>query len=417
MLLALWYYLQGYVMIKAKGFSVWRFMNLAAFRGVALWDVVQEGAGMRLKAPRRSMAVLEACAEKTGCTLEILGWGGLPVFLRRFRDRQAWTAGLFLFAAGLYLLSSFVWIIEIEGNERIETQKLLSACEEMGLHPAAWKKEIDTEAITEGLLQEFSELSWVSVGIRGTDVTIKVAETIEKAEKIDKQTPADIIAGADGLIIQITAERGTPLVQAGDVVKKGEILISSAVPIGVDGEIQHTDYTAAEGTVTARIWQRMTEELPLLYEEISYTGKEAENHTILLKEMEWDILHPDTAIQWEKNVVWEKPLAIGDFQLPLRWKKEIWRSYTVEQKERTAEEAKVLLEEILRKKTENFISSYGTIENIEIRFEEYADCVRAEAEVTLTEQIGQKQERKFEEYENPESKNNSAERKEIDGTI
>ena len=393
-------------MIKAKGFSVWRFMNLAAFRGVALWDVAQEGTGMRLKAPRSSMSVLEACAEKTGCTLEVLGWGGLPVFLGRFRGRQAWTAGLFLFAAGLYVLSSFIWVIEVEGNERVAKQEILTACEQMGLHPAAWKNRVDTEAVTEGLLQEFSDLSWVSVGIRGTDVTIKVAETIEKTEKIDKQTPADIIAAADGLILQITAERGTPLVQAGDVVKKGDILISSALLIGIEGEAQHTEYTAAEGTATARIWQRMTEELPLCYEEIRYTGKEAENHTLLIGEKEWDVIHPDTMMQWEKATIWEKPLAIGDFVLPLRWKKEVWRVYEVEQKERTMEEAKTLLEEILRKKTENFISPYGTIETIDIRFQEYTDCVRAEAEVTLTEQIGQKQERSPEDQENLEESKN-----------
>ena len=341
-------------MIKAKGFAVGRFLNLAAVRGVAFWDVSQEGASMCLKAPRSSMTILEACAEKTGCTLEVLAWGGLPHLLGRLHGRQAWTAGVFLFAAGLYLLSSFIWMIEVEGNARLEKQQILTACKEMGLYPGAWKPAVDTEAVTEGLLQGFSDLSWVSVGIQGTDVTIRVAETIEKTEQIDKQTPTDVVASADGVILQITAERGTPLVQAGDVVRKGDVLISSALPIGVDGEIQHTDYTAAEGTVTARIWQRMTEEMPLQYEEIQYTGTEAENHTLLIKGQEWDIIHPDSAVQWEKESVWEKPLAIGDFTIPLRWKKEIWRSYECLQKERTVEEAKMLLEEILRKKTENF---------------------------------------------------------------
>ena len=181
----------------------------------------------------------------------------------------------------------------------------------------------------------------------------------------------------------------------------------------MDGEIQHTDYTAAEGTVTARIWQRMTAEMPLQYEEIQYTGEEAENHILLIQGQEWDIIHPDSALQWEKESVWEKPLAIGDFTIPLRWKKEIWHAYECLHKERTIEEAKTLLEEILRKKTENFISPYGTIESIEIHFEEYVDCVCAEAELTLIEQIGQKQERKGEEW----IEKNSEERKEIDGTI
>lgn len=95
---------------------------------------------MTMKAAGGSLDILEACAEKTGCVIEILGWGGLPVFFRRLHGRQVWTAGLLLFAAGLYLLSSFVWVVEVEGNERLTREEILSACEEMGLRPGAWKR-------------------------------------------------------------------------------------------------------------------------------------------------------------------------------------------------------------------------------------------------------------------------------------
>ena len=52
------------------------------------------------------------------------------------------------------------------------------------------------------------------------------------------------------------------------------------------------------------------------------------------------------------------------------------------QKTRTPEEAKALLEENLRKKTENLLSAYGTIEDIEIHYTEYADSIHAEAEAS-----------------------------------
>ena len=389
-MLALWYSLRGYVRIRAKGFSAERFMNMAAFRGICLWDISYEGAAVTMKAAGGSLDILEACAEKTGCSIEILGWGGLPAFLGRFRRRQVWSAGLLLFAAGLYLLSSFIWTVQVEGNERLETEELLSACENMGVRPGAWKREVDTEAVTNGLLLQFSDISWVSVGINGTDVTIKLAETIEKTELVDRDTPCDIIASQDGVIVQITAERGTPKVQAGDVVKKGDVLISSELLIGLEGEEQRTEYTAAEGTVTARIWQRMTEALPLQVEEILYSGVEKENHSIVFSEKEVDIIHPDGAENWEKTVLSERPLALGDFVLPLRLKKEIWKEYEILEKTRTMEETKSILEENLRKKTEKLLSPHGKIEDIEINFEEYADSVRGEAEVTLLERIDEK---------------------------
>ena len=365
-------------------------MNMAAFRGVYLWDISYEGAAVTMKADGGSMEILEACSQKTGCSMEILGWGGLPAFLRRFRRRHVWSAGVLCFAAGLYLLSSFIWTVEVEGNERLETEDLLSACEKMGLQPGAWKHGVDTEAVTKGLLMQFSDISWVSVGIKGTDVTIRLAETIEKAERIARATPCDIIASADGVIVQITAERGTPMVQTGDVVKKGDVLISSELLIGLEGEEQHTEYTAAEGAVTARIWQKLTEELPLQYEETIYSGVEKENHSIVFSEKELDIIHPDGAGKWEKTVLEEQPLALGDFRLPLSLKKEIWKEYEILEKTRTMEETKSILEENLRKKTEKLLSPYGKIEDSMITFEEYADSVRGEAEITLLERIDEK---------------------------
>lgn len=367
-------------------------MNMAAFRGIYLWDVTREGAAMTMKAAGSSLDILQACAEKTGCSMEVLGRGGLPVFFRRFRRRQVWTAGLLCFAAGLYLLSSFIWTVRVEGNERLTEEELLSVCGEMGLKPGVWKRRVDTEAITNGLLLRFSDISWVSVGVEGTDVTIKLAETIEKAERIDRETPCDIVAAQDGVIVQITAERGTPKVQAGDVVKKGDILISSELIIGLEGEEQHTAYTAAEGTITARIWQKLTEEIPLRYKEVVYNGVEKENHSLLFGERELDILHPDSGMEWERTMLAERPLALGDFTLPLRFRKEIWKECEILEKTRTMEETKSILEENLRKKTENLLSDYGKIEDIKIRFEEYADGVRGEAEVTLLERIEEKQE-------------------------
>ena len=392
MFLALWYSLRGYVRIRAKGFSAERFMNMAAFRGIYLWDVTREGAAMTMKAAGSSLDILQACAEKTGCSMEVLGRGGLPVFFRRFRRRQVWTAGLLCFAAGLYLLSSFIWTVRVEGNERLTEEELLSVCGEMGLKPGVWKRRVDTEAIANGLLLRFSDISWVSVGVEGTDVTIKLAETIEKAERIDRETPCDIVAAQDGVIVQITAERGTPKVQAGDVVKKGDILISSELIIGLEGEEQHTAYTAAEGMITARIWQKLTEEMPLRYKEVVYNGVEKENHSLLFGERELDILHPDSGMEWERTMLAERPLALGDFTLPLRFRKEIWKECEILEKTRTMEETKSILEENLRKKTENLLSDYGKIEDIKIRFEEYADGVRGEAEVTLLERIEEKQE-------------------------
>lgn len=278
----------------------------------------------------------------------------------------------------------------------------------MGLYPGVPETECGYTGCHQWTLEDFADISWVSVGIHGTDATIRLAETIEGVEIIDKETPCDIVASTDGVILQITAERGTPLVAAGDVVKKGDVLISSALTIGLEGEEQHTAYTAAEGTVTARIWRRLTEELPLQYEEAVYSGEERKNHSLLFSGRELDILHPDSDVQWERELLSEKTFGLGDRKLPLTWRRERWRAYETVQKTRTAAEAKTLLEEKLRKNAENLLSPYGTIEDIQIRYEVYANSVRADAEFTMAERIEEKKQNIETENQNEEKEQENA---------
>ena len=380
-------------MIKASGFGAERFMNMVSYRGVYLWDVEQKGAGVYMRAPMNSIGVLQACQEKTGCRMEVLGYGGLPSKLRRFHGRQMLIAGVILFLAGLYVLSSFIWTIEIEGTERLGHEEIRLYCERLELKPGTWKKRIDTEEATKKLLAHFPDISWISIGIDGTTAIIKLTEIIEETEIVDKGTPTDIIAVGDGVIVKITVERGTPVMQEGDVVQRGDVLISSEIVIGLEGEEQYPEYVAAEGLIHARQWLKMSGELPLTYQEKVYL-EEDENTVIIINGKEVDIIYPSMSTIFEKEVLVERQLALGDFILPITWRKEKYIAYEMEERSRTVQEAKKELEEIIREKFERMLSIYGTIEDITIRYYEYADKVTAEAQAVMIEQIGEKRYRR-----------------------
>ena len=392
--MAFWYYLQGYVMIKASGFAAERFLNMASYRGIYLWDVQMKGASVILKAPTKSLPLLEKCRDKTGCRMEILAYGGLPARTKKFHGRQILAGGILLFIIGIYILSSFIWVIRIEGNERLKSEEILEYCKEIGLKPGAWKPMIATDEVTKGLLGHFADISWISVGLKGTDVTIKLTETIEKVDMVDKETPYDIVASMDGVITQITAERGTPLVQAGDVVKKGDVLISSEILIGLEGEEQHKEYVAAEGKVMARIWQNFSDELPLEYAEKRYTGEETENNVVIIAQNEIDIVRPSLDNEADREVLSEKKLGLGDFTLPIEIRKEVYYLYTLEDRSRTVDEAKGQLESDLKFLAEQALSKNGWVEEIKMVYEPLSDRVKATAEVVMIERIDEKKETK-----------------------
>ena len=144
------------------------------------------------------------------------------------------------------------------------------------------------------------------------------------------------------------------------------------------------------------------------YVEAVYSGEVRKNHSLLFSGRELDILHPDSDVQWERELLSEKTLGLGDRKLPLTWRRERWRAYETVQKTRTAAEAKTLLEEKLRKNAENLLSPYGTIEDIQIRYEVYANSVRADAEITMAERIEEKKQNIETENQNEEKEQENA---------
>lgn len=396
MFLAFWYYLHGYVMIEVTGFSVERFVNMAAFRGIYLWDVCPCKGKVRMKVSRQGYDLLEECAKKTGCSYDIVAERGLPARMRRYQKRKILAAGVVFFIAGLYILSSFVWVLQVQGNERISEQDILQACAEGGLKPGAFKLKLNTEKLTEGLLEGFPDISWVSVNIKGTNARIKLVETIPQPEILDKETPIDIVAAKDGVILSVVTEAGTPLVSAGDVVEQGDVLISGEVVIQAGDEEVGREYIKARGKVQAKLWRRLKQESLLQYEEKQFTGEWKRDHSIILRDSVLNVIRPRLSDGlYDEKKVYEKNLAIGDFKFPIVLAKEEYQGYTKVKKTRTTEQAKAKLAAALQKKAKGMVKEGTELLNVAITFQEYEDRVTAEAIFTLSESIDTEKEMEF----------------------
>lgn len=392
MFLALWYYLHGYVIIEVSGFSVERFVNMAAYRGIYIWDICPQGVVIRMKVSKQGCQLLDECAQKTGCRYTIIEERGLPSAIRKYQKRKILVLGVLFFMIGLYLLSSFIWIVEVKGNERIAEADILLACEEMGLKPGAWKPRVNLEEVTEGLLEGFSDIAWASVKIKGTNVRVDLVETIPQPEIVDKHTPSNVIAQKDGMIVSIAAEAGSPLRKAGDVVKSGDILISGEIKSVVGDETEQSQLVRARGAVFAKVWEIMEDELPLTYTEKQYTDECKKDYSIIIKDSILNIIKPRIEDGlYDKEKVYEKNAAIGDYKLPIALAKEEYKKYIEVSKERTVEEAKEELKQSLTKRANELQLREGSIQDISISYEEEADKVTARAIITIIERIDEEQ--------------------------
>jgi similar to stage IV sporulation protein len=128
-------------------------------------------------------------------------------------------------------------------------------------------------------MNRFSDISWISISVKGTKVKIEVTETIEKTQVIDRTTPCDIVAAKNGLIVSIVTNAGTPKVKAKDVVEQGDLLVSGQLLIG-EGAEQKIEYVHASAQIKAKLWYEFDLSEYIKYNEKIYTGQTKKGYNI-----------------------------------------------------------------------------------------------------------------------------------------
>ncbi len=278
-------YLIGYVIILVEGESLEKFINLALDNGVVLWDITSIGKDRLLAKVRLStVRTLRQVARKAHCRFWIQKRTGIPFLYLRIKRRKSMALGIVIFVLGLYLLSSFVWFIEVNGNHHYSSTEVLEVAAEAGLKQGVLKKQLKPKIIEKVIQERLPEISWVGITVKGTRVII---ETVEKEQIKEKnENPAHIIAKKVGIIKEILVINGQAVVQEEDMVVPGQILISGIVlPVKKAeetpeqgqslGKVKKPLYVHAKGIVNARVWYNGYGEAYLKEKGQRYTGRTA----------------------------------------------------------------------------------------------------------------------------------------------
>ncbi|MDR1663332.1 MAG: sporulation protein YqfD [Clostridiales bacterium] len=392
MVLGIWNYLRGYVTVEVAGFSAERFVNLAAKRGVYLWDAERpDGGALIFNVSVKGFRALKGCARKSGCKFKIKDKRGLPFVLYRYRKRKALLGGIIFFIAALYTLTSFVWQIEVKGNERISRDDIVAYCESAGLKTGAFKHTLNAKGVREGLLRYFTDITWADVHIKGTRATVTLSETIPKQEIIDRKTPCDIVAAKDGLITGIVAGAGKPLVKVNDVVKAGEVLVSGKLEMNSDLNGQYFEYVHSYAEVWARRYTEISFSVPLNYTEKAYTGRETSRRSVELLFAGGKLIHfPGSSIPFENydKITKHKQIHFSkDYPLPVILVTEVYTEFIAEARERTVEDAKALAERMITNRILNEFEFEADILEKRAEYEELPGELRVKALIITNERI------------------------------
>ncbi|MGE5614876.1 MAG: sporulation protein YqfD [Bacillota bacterium] len=319
MLLRLWNYLRGYVIIIVEGYFIEKFMNICTRRQILLWDVMSRGGQSAvMKMSIRGFKLIRPVARKSRCRVRLLRKIGLPFVFNRYRRRKAFFAGAVLFLALLYAMTSFIWSVEISGNKKLQTSELEKALAKYGVRTGVLKYRVDTNKAVTGMMLDIDDLSWISINVRGTKVRVEVRERNEMPYIVPRHIPCDVVAAKDGIIKRVIATEGIEAVDEGDSVRKGQVLISGSIPLK-EGEGRFKRVHAM-GTVIARTWYE--EEVPVITKitERIKTGRVINDHALVLFSYKIDLLPRKNKFRCYSTTETRKKLKIGnDLVFPIEW--------------------------------------------------------------------------------------------------
>jgi len=382
-------FIKGKVTVELSGSRLTPIINEAIQKEIILGDIrFLDEERIRLTVLLPDFFRLVQIVRPSGVRMRILSKQGLPFLLSKMYKRKFFAAGIVLFVFLLTTMSSFVWKVEVEGNERIPEEEILAYAREAGVFPGQLKFRVpESEEIQHRLSMRLPQATWVGFRMEGTRAVITVVEKQEPKEKNERSPgPVHLVARRNALIYDMRVEQGKPVVQVNDMVKKGQLLVS-----GVYGDSGSERVVGAKGKVWGEVWYDSDVVVPLEQKRKVYTGNRDRGYYpyVASRVIRLPFLYPVPFKNYE-TVERVHVLRLFKWRLPIGWVEEerlemkwVERRMTPEEairlgkeraradvRERIGRDGRILMEKVLQPRVDNgkvyMKVHFDVIENIAV---------------------------------------------------
>lgn len=328
----------------------------------------------------------------------VLKEGGAVPFLKKLKAGKLSVAGAFLMGALIFYQGLFVAEIQVSGYKAIPEEDLRQTMEQAGLYEGARKMK-DYSLVKADLYKNHDKITWVSIYEKGRLVKVSIAEADNEEyrkgnknvyEEIPDNIPVNIVATKAGFVETIQPLQGDALVQKGDYVNKGDILISG------DYQYQSTDYSKgdgffsmyshADGEVLARTPRLIEFYMQKAERTLQPTGKFMPGIFIKIGDMKID-----PAGNWHRyEVAQRKETELIDIVKPLPFKICLVKISQVEIMEEPISQRKIdkRIEAVLRQYEKREFDINEGIITKSIEFEETENLIKVSVFAEVMEDIG-----------------------------
>lgn len=341
MLIKLINWFRGILCVRIRGIAPERFINLCCNKKIYIWDLKRVDEDYQFHISIKNYKKLKPVAKKTGIVPKITCKIGFPFLMHRYRKRKGFFIGFFICVILVYIMSLYIWDISILGGSKYTPEAMVKFLNEQQIYTGILKNKVNCQEIEEEIRLAYNDIGWVSAEIKGTRLIIKITETNMPAPAEEAIAPSHIIATKNGIVKSIITRSGMPLVKEGDVVKKGDILVSGILTIKSDfDEILRNQPVVADADIICKSFYDYNDKMSLNYEDKIFSGKKKKGYYVSFDKKKLFLYNPRNSYDKYDIIVNENALHItSSFYLPFRYGTITTRDYTKTTKKYSQEEA------------------------------------------------------------------------------
>jgi|GEM_PF-5397864 len=244
-----------------SGLNLNRIPDSLSRRGFSVTEIKKSNACISFCVQSKAAAKVSKYLDEINCKYN-RKYCGITARIRAYCLRFGLIAGLVLIVAAAIWISGFILKIDIQCNDVFVAEKVKQILSDKNVKLYCAKSFVDAADLKKNILRNVEGLSYTEVRIVGSVLRIIIREELPKPDIVGLDD-GNLIATCDAVITRIVCIKGTAVVNVGQAVRAGTVLIEGYTKIGEEyvsccalGEVYGKVYIGEKLTVTGTVIEK-----------------------------------------------------------------------------------------------------------------------------------------------------------------
>ena len=216
-----------------------------------------DGLTLGFLLPETQLPLAREAARACHGQLRVLSRRGGSRLRRLLRRRLSLLLSLILALGTVWGSSLFLWDFRVQGCEKLTAGQVLRALSDCGVDQGCFWPGVNIDLLRSRMLLQLPELQWMTLRCSGSRAVVLVVER-QETPALPVSGRVDLVAKKPGQISSLSVLRGQEQVSPGQMVLKGDLLVSGLV----ESITAPPRELPALGQVWAETWPELTAVCP-----------------------------------------------------------------------------------------------------------------------------------------------------------